>query len=165
MAEHSLGKTHDYRRRCNITRTVHATSVYMALSETDTVLLACKGRFWAAEVIVRGRRVPRLARLMILFLSCLNELYSYLSDLDDTSRSPVIYDFRASTCILRPHSWECTCKRTRLTHCASIRFLSSDSSPPFFFCSQFLLLISLSFFSPFRFSIHVEKFVFFFSLK
>lgn len=121
MAEHSLGKAHDYRRRCNITRTVHATSVYMALSETDTVLLACKGRFWAAEVIVRGRRVPRLARLMILFLSCLNELYSYLSDLDDTSRSLVIYDFRASTCILRPHSWECTSMHLQAHQAYSLR--------------------------------------------
>lgn len=61
---------------------------------------------WAAprafEVIVkRAERVPRLVRLMILFLfGEQNELYPrpwwwYLA---------VIYDFRASTCILRPRT-------------------------------------------------------------
>lgn len=83
--------------------------------------ISLQGQVWAAEVIVRGQRVPRLARLMILFLSCLNELYSYLSDLDDTSRSPVIYDFRASTCILRPHSWECTSMHLQAHQAYSLR--------------------------------------------
>lgn len=64
-----------------------------------------------SRLSLRGQRVPRLVRLMILFfffLFCLsiNELYSCLSDLDDTPRRLVIYDFRASTCILRPRKRE-----------------------------------------------------------
>lgn len=69
-----------------------------------------------------------------------------------SARLPAYYALTAGNA--RP----CTCKRTRLTHCASIRLLSSDSSPPFLLCSQFLLLIFLFFFSPFPFSIHAEKF-------
>lgn len=77
------------------------------------------------------------AWLMILFLFYLNELYSCLSNLDDTSRRPVIYDFRASTCILRPRSWKCMSMhlRTRRAYSqrASIRLLSSKPPSPLFF--------------------------------
>ena len=87
---------------------------------------------------------------MILFLFYLNELYSCLSNLDDTSRTLVIYDFRASTCILRPRSWKCTSMhlRTRLAYsqCASIRLHSSE--PPSPFSSRPIFAQILSFFSP-----------------
>lgn len=55
-----------------------------------------------SRLSLRGQRVPRLVRLMILF----SFRSVCLSDLDDTSRRLVIYDFRASTCILRPRKRE-----------------------------------------------------------
>lgn len=63
------------------------------------------------EVIVKRAACPTISPAddtLFFFLFCLsiNELYSCLSDLDDTPRRLVIYDFRASTCILRPRKRE-----------------------------------------------------------
>lgn len=60
-----------------------------------------------SRLSLKGQRVPRFNQADDTIFFCLNELYSCLSNLDDTSRRPVIYDFRASTCILRPRKREC----------------------------------------------------------